>query len=620
MGLFKRKENRVKEDRAVDPSQRELDSSVVDLFSDEETVTREQALQIPTVQACIGKISEAVSMLPVRLMKKSDGKTEEITGDRRVALLNGDTGDTLNTVEFWKALINDYYVGTGGWAYIDSDEIGAVRSLRYVDCREVSINKNNDPIFKDYIVLVGGNVYYNFKFLKFLRKTKDGFTNIPIQEECSKVISAAFNALKLEIRLNRSSGCKGGFLKSKNKLSKEVIEDIRRGYENLYDSMNQGKNRKILVLNDGMEFQEISATPAEMQLNEIKKANAIEICKIFGFPHTIIDGGASEEDRKQFISAVTAVVNQIETELDKNLLLEEEKESGYYWAFDMKELTRGSQKERYEAYQIALKNRFLQVDEVRKEEDYEPMGFNFVSLGLGDVLLNPQTGEIYTPNTNKLTKINDGTSAEPEPPSDELRARGDNWVKGEHGYFMGSSPGGGSSGGGGSNKSIDKSGESGIIKEEDMINSPIKQTHTGKGNANAILMFDVELNNRQQELLNKLPEYGSKTTVPKDSVNMADLSALTAKTGVEYAMFTKGGERLVLRGGVADVPIYKSDALRLASEGYRWSGHTHPGTNFICLSASAGDLGILNCFPQQTSVIYNSKGEYLTFSKMLGKE
>ena len=460
MRLFRRKENRAL--TPVDPAQRELDSSVVDLFSDEETVTREQALQIPTVQACINKISETVSMLPVRLMRKADGKTEEILNDKRVKLLNGDTGDTLNTAEFWKALLNDYYVGTGGWAYINTNIFGTVESIHYVDCRNVSVNSNEDPIFKAYNVLVNANLYYDFKFLKFLRKTRDGFTNIPIHEECSKVISAAFNALKLEIRVNRSSGCKGGFLKSKNKLSREVIEDIRRGYENLYDSMNQGKNRKILVLNDGMEFQEISATPAEMQLNEIKKANAIEICKIFGFPHTIIDGGASEEDRKQFIAAVTAVLNQIETELDNKLLFESEKESGCYFAFDTKALTRGSQKERYEAYQIGLKNRFLQVDEVRKEENYEPMGFNFVSLGLGDVLLNPQTNEIYTPNTNKLTKINSGEGAgSGEIVSQEQRGFNPSQPREPNGRFAST---GGGAGGSSSKKLIDKSGESGIIK------------------------------------------------------------------------------------------------------------------------------------------------------------
>lgn len=399
MALFRKKEN-----RAVNTQQNELDSSVVALFSDEEIVTREQTLQIPTVQACISKISDSVSMLPVRLYKKTDGKPEEILADRRVTLLNGDTGDTLNTVEMWKALISDYYTGSGGWMYIHTN--GAlVKSLHYVDCNYVSILQNADPVFKTYSVEVNGQKYYDFKFIKLLRKTTDGYTNIPVQEECSKVISAAYNSLKLEISMSKGSGCKGGFLKSRNKLSQGVIDDIRAGYTDLYDSFNKERGRKILVLNDGIDFQEISSTAAEMQVNENKKTNAVEICKIFGFPHTIIDGGASEEDRRQYIQTITALINQIETELDKCLLLESEKEQGYYFAFDTKELTRGSQKERYAAYEIGLRNHFLQVDEVRKEEDYEPMGFNFFTLGLGDVLYNPATKEVFTPNTGQTAKL-----------------------------------------------------------------------------------------------------------------------------------------------------------------------------------------------------------------------
>lgn len=412
MALFRRKEN-----RAVEPNGQE--SGALDLLFTGEVATREQALQIPTVQACISKISDSVSMLPVKLYRKTDGKPEEILDDKRVKLLNGETGDTLNTVELWKALVNDFYVGKGGWAFISTSTDGQAESLHYVDSLQIGINQNSDPIFKSYTVHVNGTEYYDFRFLKFLRKTKDGYTNIPIQEENSKVISAAYNSLKLEIKMSKSGGTKGGFLKSKNKLSREIMNDIRQGYESLYDSFNEDRNNKILILNDGMDFQEVSATSAEMQVNENKKANAIEICKIFGFPHTILDGGASEEDRRQYTAAVTALLNQIETELDSKLLLESEKEAGYYWAFDTKELTRGSQKERYEAYEIALRNRFLQVDEVRKEEDYEPMGFNFISLGLGDVLLNPVTREIFTPNTGQMANLGEEMRASDDQPRRE---------------------------------------------------------------------------------------------------------------------------------------------------------------------------------------------------------
>ena len=162
------------------------------------------------------------------------------------------------------------------------------------------------------------------------------------------------------------------------------------------------------MLNDGVDFEAISSTAAELQMNENKKTNSIEICKLFGFPHTVIDGGASDDDNKKFISAVIALLNQIETELDNVLLLESEKEQGYYWAFDTKELTRGSLLERMQAYEIAKRNNILQVDEIRREEDYEPLGFNYITLGLADVLLDPATMDVFTPNTGQTKNLLSG--------------------------------------------------------------------------------------------------------------------------------------------------------------------------------------------------------------------
>lgn len=147
------------------------------------------------------------------------------------------------------------------------------------------------------------------------------------------------------------------------------------------------------------------------------------------------------------------------------------------------------------------------------------------------------------------------------------------------------------------------------------IELPIEQKHTGKGNPNAIVTFDMPLNNRQRKLLERLPEYDSRIIVPKKSVNMADLSALTAKTGDEFAMFTKGNERLVIRGNSYMVNIGVEMAEILAADGYKWSGHTHPGTDSYCMQASTGDMDILRRFKQEMSVVYNSKGVFSTFYK-----
>lgn len=147
------------------------------------------------------------------------------------------------------------------------------------------------------------------------------------------------------------------------------------------------------------------------------------------------------------------------------------------------------------------------------------------------------------------------------------------------------------------------------------INTPIEHRNTGKGHPGAILHMGRPLSNRQQRLLDQLPDFRSEVIVPRNSVNMADLSALTAYTGVEFALFTKGNKRLVVRGNKYMVDIGIEQATELDSRGYRWSGHTHPGTNKNCLMASPGDNEILGCFKQNASCIYNSLGERLDFRK-----
>lgn len=176
------------------------------------------------------------------------------------------------------------------------------------------------------------------------------------------------------------------------------------------------------------------------------------------------------------------------------------------------------------------------------------------------------------------------------------------------------------------NKTLDKQGGNDIIKAEGEdkmtigsiekpIETPMEQRNTGKGNPNAILTFGIDLNNRQKAILEQLPEFDSRIIIKKKSVNMADLSAFTANTGHEFALFTKGNERLIIRGNENMVDISIDDAKKLADLGYKWSGHTHPGIDFLCMQPSDGDYSILKCFKQNNAVVYNSKGDFRTFQK-----
>ena len=364
-------------------------------------VTKEKILEIPTVQYCINMISGTISSLPIKLYKEGDdGKVQEIRNDRRVFLLNHETGDTLTATQFWKAILEDYFVSKGGYAYINWNGLG-IQGIHYVDERHVSFQYNTDPIFKDYDILVQGNRYMPYQFLKILRKTKDGMKSKSIVEENSLIINVAYSSLVYEENMVRKGGNKRGFLKSQKSLTTEAMNALKSAFRKLYSNSEEN----VVVLNNGVEFQESSNTSVEMRLNENKKANATEICKLFGVPAGMYEGNATAQDFDNFIRTCTNVMNDIECSLDRDLLLESEK-GLFYWAFDTKELTRGNIKDRYEAYKIALEKNFLQIDEVREKEDLEPIGFEWITLGLDQVLFNPKTGQIYTPNTNALQNMN----------------------------------------------------------------------------------------------------------------------------------------------------------------------------------------------------------------------
>lgn len=406
MGLFfnKRKEE-VRAD-TVNPTDTVESEALLSALLGEEYVTRNTALQIPSVQNCINLIAGTISSLPIKLYKKeNDGSAKEITDDKRVFLLNNDTGDTLTATQFWRAIIEDYFLGKGGYAYINRSGNDVV-SIHYVDEKSVFIMKNEDPIFKSYDIYVCGKRYYPYEFVKFLRKTKDGMTSTSIQEESPLILSVSRSELKFEEKLVKKDGNKRGYLLSEKSITKEAIERLKEAFRRLYSG-----DENVIVLNNGLKFQESSNTSVEMQLNENKKSNASEICKLFGIPESIITGGnISSNDMEIYIRTCMSIINDFECSLDRDLLLESEKES-YYFAFDTKELTRGNIKDRYEAYATALRNNFMQIDEVRNLEDLEPLGVNWITLGLDTVLYDLDSGQIYTPNTNAVQDMNNIQSA-----------------------------------------------------------------------------------------------------------------------------------------------------------------------------------------------------------------
>lgn len=363
-----------------------------------EPITRQKAMTLPAVSAAVDFITSTVACMPVRLYKRAKGVVEEVENDPRVRMLNGDTGDTLDGYQLKKAMVEDYLLGKGGYCYIQRSR-NDVTGLYYVATDNVSININADPIHKDYDILVGAGIYKPFEFVKLLRNTKDGASGIGLTVEVSKALETAYQTLVYQLSLVKAGGSKRGFLKANRKLGQEEIDTLKNAWARLYANSEEN----VVVLNNGVDFQEASSTSTEMQLNENKQTLAGEINGIFHIK------GSFEETYK---CAIYPIICAFETALNRDLLLESEKKK-YYFAFDSREIIKASLKERYEVYQLAKQCGLMTINEMRKAENMNTIeGMDILNLGLDSVLYNTQTGVIYTPNTDSTKTAQSGNQLE----------------------------------------------------------------------------------------------------------------------------------------------------------------------------------------------------------------
>ena len=366
-----------------------------------EVITREKVMMLPAVNGDVDFISNCIASMPVKLYKRKDGKVEEVEDDR-VKILNGDTGDTLDAFQMKKAMVTDYLLGKGGYAYIRKSR-NDVTGLFYVEDRYIEIMKVYEPIFKPYTILVMGAEYRPYNFIKLLRNTRDGASGTGLVAELAKTLETAYQTLIYQLNMVSTGGNKKGFLKSENKLGRDEIDALKKAWRNLYSNNDE----KVVVLNKGLDFKEASNTAVESQMNESNKTLDDRIHSVFHIYPNDFD--------RTFKEAIYPIVKAFETALNRDLLLENEKKR-YFFEFDVKEIIKATLKERYESYKLAKETGFMTLNEIRRAENMEYIeGLDVVNVGLGAVLYDTNKHVYYTPNSNTV-----GDLENPEQSQEEL--------------------------------------------------------------------------------------------------------------------------------------------------------------------------------------------------------
>lgn len=169
---------------------------------------------------------------------------------------------------------------------------------------------------------------------------------------------------------NANHGVPSGILKSSNPdLEDDEALDMKTTW------MNNQRTRTVAVLNASTEFIPLSWTPEQAQLVEARRFTLNEIELIFGLPVGWLGGTDSSRKysnmQQDDLHLLKYTMSGWLARFEQTLSLAFPR--GTTVKANLDSVLRADTKTRYEAHEIALKNRFLTVDEVREFEHKPPL-------------------------------------------------------------------------------------------------------------------------------------------------------------------------------------------------------------------------------------------------------
>ena len=150
-------------------------------------------------------------------------------------------------------------------------------------------------------------------------------------------------------------------------------ENLRKKYEGL------GRSHEFMLIDEGMkiEFPEVKLVDAQF-LEQMKLSDA-QVCGLFRVPQMLIASGdhpTTYASAEQFMDLYRSVgimpdLARYQKAIRRDLLLPEERKH-YRAKFDTEPLFLPDTKSRFDAYQVAINSEFMNPNEVRAKEGWNP--------------------------------------------------------------------------------------------------------------------------------------------------------------------------------------------------------------------------------------------------------
>lgn len=344
-------------------------------------ISEQNSLELPAVWSCVKVISEFLASMPMYMYRRLDENSKEIARDHYLfSVLADQPNPNMGAFEFFE--LGTAHLGTWGnfYSIIEWDKAQRVKALYPLDPSRMDTSRPggvNQPNLYKYKLQNGTHQELRTRDVFHVRGLGydgiKGYTPIGMMRQSLGLTSATqeFGA-KLFGQGTRPSG----LLETPQKLSQPEKENLQESFGKKYAGLD-GAHR-VILLEQGVTFRPVSVNPDDAQFLETRKFQRSEIAAMYRVPlHMIgdLDRATFSNIEQQSIDFISYTMMpwlvRWEQAVSRQLLSDAGRLS-YFPKFNIRAQMRGDSAARAAYYKEALSWGWLELNEVREEEDRNP--------------------------------------------------------------------------------------------------------------------------------------------------------------------------------------------------------------------------------------------------------
>ena len=355
-------------------------------------VSEDTATGVPAVHACVQLIAESVASLPLAPYKRQpDGSKITDAAHPLYDVLHDRANRVQTAFEFREQFVASCLLTGNAYALKVMDPRGAIRELIPIHPSMVTVEKlpNGRARYK-VSSETGSKVYTQDDILHLRYRSKDGYVGLSPITIARETIGLAQAQQTHEAAFYKNGTTLSGALRHPHKLNAEQHERIKESIDRRHGGA--GNAWRVMVLEEGMEFQPIAMTHEDAQFVESRKLTLEDVARIYRVPPPAIGildkatySNITEQSRHLVIHCLRPWLVRIEQAMNAALLSEDGKRT-HLIEHNAEGLLRGDIKTRYEAYRIGREWGWLSPNEIRSLE-------NLGGIEHGDTYRQPMNSE-----------------------------------------------------------------------------------------------------------------------------------------------------------------------------------------------------------------------------------